>query len=133
MSQNKLAILFLSLTHIKPFQMAKFVGRLTLLDHGLLTASLELVKFAPHHTPIPGAKRAASLGDGDDDAEDRPEESEADYIERIEDYVKDAITQAGGLAVSRDSYKDGLVYDERRKVISEFGKKGYKKCNRCKA
>lgn len=117
-------------------QMAKFVGRLTLLDHGLLIASLELAKLSAQ------VNFATLQPDGEDeDAEDKDEldkeekeaEKEEDYIKRMEEFVRSAIRAGGKQAEGRDSYKDGLVYDERKRVISEFAKKGYKKCQKCKA
>ena len=111
--------------------MAKFVGRLTLLDHGLLTDSLALANMS-------AAIVFATLDpDGEEDSKPEKEEREAEneehYIARLEDFVRDAIRRGGKAAEGRDSYKDGLVYDERKRVISEFAKKGYKKCQKCKA
>ena len=112
--------------------MAKFVGRLTLLDHGLLTDSLALAGMS-------AAIVFATIGADDDEGNDKEEkdekeaETEAHYIARLEDFVRDCIRKGGKAAEGRDSYKDGLVYEERKKVISEFAKKGYKKCQKCKA
>lgn len=35
--------------------------------------------------------------------------------------------------MGRDSYKDGLVYAERKAVLHEFGRKAYNKCTHCQA
>jgi DNA-directed RNA polymerase I subunit RPA1 len=118
--------------------MAKFVGRLTLLDHGLLTASLELAKLSASISfatiqPDADDDKDAAAEDTQEEKEEKEAESEESYIKRMEDFVRSAIRAGGKQAENRDQYKDGLVFEERKKVIGEFAKKGYKKCQKCKA
>lgn len=113
--------------------MAKFVGRLALLDHGLLTDSLALANMSAAIVFATLAPDADDDGDAREEKEEKEAENEEHYIARLESFVRDAIRRGGKAAEGRDSYKDGLVYEERKKVISEFAKKGYKKCQKCKA
>ncbi len=39
----------------------------------------------------------------------------------------------GRKSTGRDNYKDGLVYEERRTLLNEFGRKAYAKCSNCAA
>jgi DNA-directed RNA polymerase I subunit RPA1 len=50
----------------------------------------------------------------------------------MEQYVK-AVLKSKKKKHVRDDYKDDLVYQERRKVLNEFGKKAYARCSHCTA
>lgn len=128
------------LTSLRVFfsQTSKFVGRLTLLDHGLLSAALELgafsalPKLAGEKPQKSAAEKEAEPTETELEKADQEIETEERFIERVEDFVKKALAEAAS-SKSRDAYKDDLVYNERKKVIAEFSKKGYKKCQSCKA
>jgi hypothetical protein len=120
-----------------PPKVAKFVARLTLLDHGLLTASLELNRLHPHINPKGKDKQREASVEAEaeellGELEDKPDETEEQFIQRIADFVNNAMKGKKG-SLGRDGYKDGLVYDERKKTIAEFTKMGHKKCQKCKA
>jgi DNA-directed RNA polymerase I subunit RPA1 len=54
---------------------------------------------------------------------------------RIDKFTETALRQARGDKRFRDNYKDGLVYEERKKLLAEFARKSaeWKKCTRCLA
>lgn len=72
--------------------------------------------------------------DDEEDAVDAslPAESAAEFILRMEQYVKAVLKQAKKKHV-RDDYKDDLVFQERRRVLNEFGRKAYARCSHCTA
>lgn len=124
-------------------QTAKFVGRLTLLDHGLLAKALELGAFSalPKLTGDKPEKSAAvvesaAVDEAALEKADADAETEEAFVARVEDFVRETLAEANkeqGGSSSRDAYKDDLVYNERKRVIGDFSKKGYKKCQSCKA
>jgi DNA-directed RNA polymerase I subunit RPA1 len=92
--------------------------------------------------------------EGEDADEAVPVETVEQFSARIDAAVKEYIDQAlmpdEGVAdvgssdskpdierrakpAGRDSYKDGLVYSERRDVLHDFGRKAYMKCSHCNA
>jgi DNA-directed RNA polymerase I subunit RPA1 len=117
-----------------------------LLDHGLLSKALELGAFSTMPKLMgekPDKTREEKAADKKEEAAqaadelekaDADAESEERFIERVEAFVREALAEAEGQgSSSRDAYKDDLVYNERKKVIAEFSKRGYKKCHSCKA
>lgn len=115
------------------------MGRLTLLDHGLLSASIELSRM---HVFVAASKEKGkstadssdSDSDGDEASEEKSETEQA-FIHRMESFVTASLAavKAPSSGNKRDAYKDDLVYNERKKLIAEFSKRGYKKCHGCKA
>ena len=93
------------------------------------TKSKGKAKKAKHSGP-------ATLSDDDEgeptDETEVEDETLAQFEMRMNMYVEVSLMQASG---SRDDYKkSGIVYDRRRKVISEFLKSlTKKKCGRCGA
>lgn len=114
------------------------------MDAGLLTESHEVA--ALFDNAIGKSSRHRDT-DEDEDAEgdvdmDAPApqtiESAAEFMVRIEAYVyhhlKLAKQNAGGSdSKVEDGYKDGLVFEERKKLLHEFGKKIWNRCTRCTA
>lgn len=101
-----------------------------------LGAFSSLPKLAGEKPDKTREDKAADKRAAEDELEkaDADAESEERFIERVEAFVKQALAEAKGLgSSSRDAYKDDLVYNERKKVIAEFSKRGYKKCHSCKA
>ena len=92
--------------------MCKFAAKLRLLEHGFLLAAKSLDDFH-----VSTQKKKGKL---EEEKDDEPEESFADYEKRINAYV--ALHLASASSSKRDSYKDTQVYEERRQVIHEFMK-----------
>jgi DNA-directed RNA polymerase I subunit RPA1 len=90
-----------------------------------------------HHVAAinPLSRDEGANGAGEDDTGEQsfPAEGIAEFIVRMENYVNHQLKAAAKVGGVRDEYKDGLVYEERKKVLSEFAKKTYAKCNRCMA
>jgi DNA-directed RNA polymerase I subunit RPA1 len=84
-------------------------------------------------------KAAKKAVPADEDAGETTEESETleQYQHRLASWIKSCLARAGDLggAMGRDEYKNsGIVYDARKRVISEFLKSlTKKKCERCGA
>lgn len=63
----------------------------------------------------------------DDEGSDEPLESYEDFEKRVNAFV--AVNFAAASSTSRDNYKDGLVFQERKNLISQFIKLTHtKKC-----
>jgi len=62
-----------------------------------------------------------------------PAETAAEFIVRMEGYVKHHLHSAKKRGGVKDEYKDGLVYEERKRVLHDFGRKAWGKCTRCSA
>jgi DNA-directed RNA polymerase I subunit RPA1 len=144
--------------HSRQTQVKKYIARLQLLDHGLLTASFEVDQITPHTRPRSTREIREFNGDAGDvdeeggDDQEIPVESYEDYAARIDDFVKFKIEESmspnrlevdekpgqsssgtSQKSKGRDGYKDGLVYAERKNVLRDFGKKAYTKCACCGA
>nr|AIE40066.1 RNA polymerase subunit 2 [Wolfiporia cocos] len=89
--------------------LCRYVAKLRLLEHGLLIAAqtLDDVNISS------SLKRKIE----DEDEEDTAE-SDQQFEQRINTYV--SIQLAAASSSKRDSYKDGLVFQERKKIIEEF-------------
>lgn len=97
--------------------MCKYVAKLRLLEYGLLDAALGLDSIHIH---------AIGNNDGDED-EDSRDETVEQFEERVELFVRIHISRAS--SSKRDHYKDAIVYQTRKDVISEFLKAAIsKKC-----
>lgn len=120
----------------------RYIAKLTLLEHGLVTQAEHVDTFI-HETKSKAAKKKAkhagpaTLSDEDEGepTEEVPVEDESleQYAARLDFYVRITLQRSAG--TSRDDYKKGgIVYDRRRKLISEFLKSlTKKKCGRCGA
>ncbi|GAA6000410.1 hypothetical protein JCM10207_008000 [Rhodosporidiobolus poonsookiae] len=132
-------------------QLLKQIARLTLLEHGLVTAALELdARFVPPATQSKAAAakaaKAAAAARASDNVEDREagestDETADEFSRRLDAFVGQCLRAArkgkGQLgSMGRDEYKEsGTVFDVRRKVISGFLKSlsGKRKCEHCGA
>ncbi|KAK6908242.1 hypothetical protein I203_102243 [Kwoniella mangroviensis CBS 8507] len=117
--------------------LASYVARIRLLDAGLLTESHEVAQIFAKAMGTP-----ASSKDDEPDAEDVEgghktisRENAAELIVRVDAYVSATLEAAKKVSngSTRDAYKDGLVFEERKRLLSEFAKKNWAKCNRCSA
>ncbi|CAK9780803.1 beta and beta-prime subunits of DNA dependent RNA-polymerase [Cutaneotrichosporon oleaginosum] len=106
----------------------RYVARLRLLDAGCL----EEAHYVAHLAPNAGASKGDEEGEADDADANVSAESAAEFILRIETYVKQVL-KLRKKKDERDAYKDGLVYEERRRVLQEFGKKIWNRCSHCQA
>lgn len=113
------------------------------MDAGLLTESHEVAVLFDNAI----GKSSRHKDNEDEDAEgdvdmDAPApqtiESAAEFMVRIGAYVQHHLKLARQNAGGRDNkvedgYKDGLVFEERKKLLHEFGKKIWNRCTRCTA
>ncbi|KAI6130350.1 hypothetical protein EDD16DRAFT_1689702 [Pisolithus croceorrhizus] len=85
----------------------KYAAKLRLLEHGLLDAALGVDDL-----------HIQDKGSGDDDGdEDSRGETVEDFEKRVELYVRIHLSRTGS---RRDQYKDELVYQARKDVITDF-------------
>ncbi|WRT67829.1 uncharacterized protein IL334_004803 [Kwoniella shivajii] len=121
--------------------LASYVARIRLLDAGLLTESHEVASIF--------AKAMGTSTSRDDEPNDDEEEiagggggpktitkeNAAELIVRVDAYVSATLEAAkkASNGSTRDSYKDGLVFEERKRLLAEFSKKNWGKCTRCAA
>lgn len=103
---------------LRPVDVNRFVCKLRLLQYGLLEESQEIdsSKFGKKQSAIPGAT-------GTDDSADEEEDNDPDVVvERRNDFVKQAIKQAGGKKHMKEIAGDKVeaTAEERRAVIKEF-------------
>jgi DNA-directed RNA polymerase I subunit RPA1 len=108
----------------------RFAARLRLLDAGCL----EEAHYVAHLAPTGSASKRTEEGDAveEDDDADVSAESAAEFILRMDTYVKQVLKHKKKQNV-RDAYKDVLVYKERQDVIKEFSKKIWNRCSHCQA
>ncbi|KAL4241893.1 DNA-directed RNA polymerase subunit [Abortiporus biennis] len=101
----------------KIFMLCKYVGKMRLLEYGLLGAAKEL-----------DAMRVATRNAKDEeDDEDEILETYEDFEKRVNLFVLSSLGRAS--SSKRDDYKDGLVFQERKALIQEFMKAiAVKKC-----
>ncbi|GAA5858440.1 hypothetical protein JCM8547_007311 [Rhodosporidiobolus lusitaniae] len=133
---------------VNDVQLLKQIARLTLLEHGLVTAALTLDSVfqapASSKTPKAAAAKAAKAKASSDNIEDHEvgesvEESTEEFSKRLEGFVQSCLRAAkkGKQAhMGRDEYKEsGMVFDVRRKVIAQFIKSlsGKRRCEHCGA
>lgn len=54
---------------------------------------------------------------------------------RMDNFVEQAMQYARAKGLGKDEYKDGLVYEERKRVLADFVRaaQGWKRCSRCQA
>lgn len=101
-----------------------------MLDAGCLEEAHYVANFHPV------TKDKGSKEEGDPTEEDMdsavPAETAAEFILRMEEYVKAVLKHKKKKHV-RDDYKDGLVFEERKRVLHEFGKKLWARCSHCQA
>lgn len=107
-----------------------------LLDAGLLEDAHTLASFFPVTTDIrddgdtgeaPREAAAAAIA---------PERA-AEYVIRLNEFVKNKLKRAEKRGIGKDEYKDGLVYQERKQVLGGVLKTGgrpwNRRCARCLA
>ena len=100
-------------------QVAKFAAKLRLLERGLLVPAQQIDKLQLHKTKKEGG------------AEDAMDEAAMNIL-RINDYVETTFKVHG--KGQRDAYKDELVFQTRKEVITEFLRYTMlKKCANCSA
>lgn len=115
----------------------KYVAKLRLLERGLLEAAIAvddiqlLVRRSKSKSKAHQGKAEKEGESEDDDSGDDetrlPDETQQDFITRINLYVAIHFSRAPNN--TRDSYKDGLVYQARKDIIQEFLKSvSLKKC-----
>ncbi|KAL1944308.1 hypothetical protein VTO73DRAFT_3493 [Trametes versicolor] len=101
------------------FVLCKYVAKLRLLEYGFVVAAKALDDM---HYDTKKGKRGA-----EDEDDDEPAESYEAFEQRVNLYVAAHLATAS--SSKRDSYKDGLVYQARKDVISDFIKTSMtKKC-----
>ncbi|OBZ76821.1 DNA-directed RNA polymerase I subunit rpa1 [Grifola frondosa] len=96
---------------VSRFVLCKYVAKLRLLEHGFLIAAETLDDLRFNMTRK--SKRIE-----DEDEEEEPAETYEAFESRVNAYVAVHLAQAS--SSKRDSYKDGLVYQARKDLISDF-------------
>lgn len=122
-------------------QILKYIAKLTLLEHGLVTEADRIdqlhLRAAVSAGPSKGAAAKAAdatLSDQEEgESTEEPGETIDEFKERIGEVVRKTLARFG--QQGRDEYKrSGNVYDRRKKVIAEFLKSlTKKKCEHCGA
>ena len=113
-------------------QLQQFIARICLLDAGLLEAAHQVASL------VPTAGRSKADSDDEEGGEGGgsiPAETAAEVMVRINKYVEASLKIAKRQGKGKDEYKDGLVFEERQKVLAEFARQSsqWKKCSRCLA
>ncbi|KAF9782967.1 hypothetical protein BJ322DRAFT_1008844 [Thelephora terrestris] len=104
---------------LKTVEVAKFVAKLRLLERGLLIAAEKVDEMQLHKAK-------------DEESAEEAKDEVALNVQRINDYVETAFKVHG--KGSRDAYKNELVFQTRKEVITEFLKYTMlKKCANCSA
>lgn len=105
----------------------RYIARLRLLDAGCLEEAHTVANFHPV------TKDAPKDGDTQEDMDAGvAAETAAEFIQRMDEYVRQVLKHKKRKH-ERDNYKDGLVFEERKRVLNEFGKKPWAKCSHCQA
>lgn len=101
------------------FKVAKYIAKLRLLDFGLIDAAESVDQIE--------IRRPEDKDNEDSGQETVEEESLREFEGRLNAFVAISIAQTPGS--SRDSYKQGQVFNTRKSVISEFLKEtAVKRC-----
>ena len=96
--------------------MCKAAGKLKLLEYGLLDSANLLDDV--------------NLGDQDvRGKEDGPKETVEDYVKRLDEIVRLHLSRSS--SARRGDYKDGPVYQARKRVIDDFIKTAQSNSKRC--
>lgn len=115
-------------------QLRKYISRIRLLDAGLLEEAHYVASLHPSMSEEQLPATTNSLApDEEMVAAAIPKETAAEFVVRMEEYVKYQLHIAKKRGGVKDEYKDGLVYEERKRVLHDFGRKGWVKCARCTA
>jgi DNA-directed RNA polymerase I subunit RPA1 len=126
--------------------MQQYIARIQLLDAGLIAESHEVAKFMP----TPRDDEPEQYDDEEEDGGVRAKkdkkakpsmaidpETAADFILKLKKYVKGQLHRAAKTGGTKDAYKDGLVYTERRALLDEVLRVQQRpwrtKCSRCQA
>lgn len=107
-------------------QLCKYIGKLRLLERGLLEAAQGIDHLTSKKKMQRGSGKAdeEEMADVDDFVDD---ESEKEYMTRINLYVHAHLSRVP--AIKRDQYKDVMVYEARKVLFHSFFKDtALKKC-----
>ncbi|KAK1231823.1 hypothetical protein PQX77_005037 [Marasmius sp. AFHP31] len=118
-------------------ELYRYVGKFRLLEYGLLEAAHGLDDLqravtarAKVESKKKGKNKNATQGEEEDNSEEsedpdnvgdkdsEEDESPVEFMSRVNRYVALHLSLASGS--TRDSYKDGLVYQARKELINEF-------------
>lgn len=111
------------------YDSAKLAGKLVLLDHGLVVEADELDSHLARY--IPQTKSKGKQKKSSDAMEEDAEEEEESglkpeaFQELVHDTVQKMLARAEanlGRPLSRDGYKNGPAFDERRNLVAQFQK-----------
>ena len=112
------------------------MARLQLLDAGLLQESHNIMQMFFVSSSV-GRKPGPEDDEGNDGEPSRVDlEPMEDKLARMDAFVKHAIRVASKRAAADNERKNSMVYEERRRVISEFyasASKHSRRCRRCRA
>ncbi|KAH9939980.1 beta and beta-prime subunits of DNA dependent RNA-polymerase [Amylocystis lapponica] len=103
---------------VSRYVLCMYVAKMRLLEHGFLLAAKTL-------DDLHIRRREKARKKGNDDDEDEPEESYEVFEARVNVFVASHLAVAS--SSKRDAYKDALVYQARKDLISEFLKVAIRK------
>ncbi|KIK67830.1 hypothetical protein GYMLUDRAFT_1014032 [Collybiopsis luxurians FD-317 M1] len=130
--------------------LVKYRAKFRLLEYGLLEQAhaVDSIKRVLKQRETPPKKdKKKGKADTEDDTEEEetnrdvemvaddgePDETEAEYLRRINVYVTVTIARSKAAGFRRGSYKDGLVYQYRKDLINEFLKATIlNRCQNCR-
>jgi len=99
-----------SITTNAETQVCKYIAKLRLLEHGLLSAAQSLDELH--------IRTKVSKQDSEDEDNEEQEESIEDFEKRINLFVAVHLYRSKG--AQRDGYKEGMVYQTRKDTINDF-------------
>lgn len=103
------------------YQLSKYIAKFYLLERGLLDAAQGVDDIQLHTKVKPGKdKRTQNNQEDGEEEEDDEEHSETldEFQARVTLYTRVHLSRAS--SSKRDHYKDGLVYQTRKDLITEF-------------
>lgn len=115
--------------------MQQYACRIKLLDAGLIEAAHDVGRQSPSGSSE-AQNNADDIEDQGEETAEIPAETAAQFVKRLVAFTDNALAQARRTgAGGKDDYKDGLVYEERKALLSTFVKAlvGWKRCQRCQA
>lgn len=122
-------------------QLQQYIARIRLLDAGLIAESHEVAKFVPTARDEEPEEEEETEGGKKKDKKAKgatiDPQTAADFIVKLQKYVKGQLHRAAKRGGTKDEYKDGLVYTERRALLDEVLRVQQRpwrvRCSRCLA
>lgn len=121
-------------------QVRQYLARIRLLDAGFLVEAQDVANRVAEsvdmaQNPEDGMDvYGQQLNDAGEGKKQRMSENVAALMVKIDNFVQHKVGSARPGSAGANSYKDGLVFEERRRTIREFlGLVKPNRCQRCRA